>query len=406
MLALLRQRNYSLLFWSGLLSQIGSYALIAALPYYVYATSHSVTASGTAVVSEIVPGVIFSTIGGVFADCLPRKLALATGNGLRGFAILPLLAVHGPSTIWIVYVVGFLDQTIAALGGPFGKAALPHVVHGEEIITANALFSAGSSTAVLLGSPIGGLLLEHAGLSSVVMVDAISFAIPTVAVLFINVPLEDRRQSRSSRGTPTRQMVADLVLGWQYVWTNRVVAGVFLVTITNLLATGIFAVGYVPFIRQLLHGSAEFYSWCLTLEGLSGIAGALMMGYASRLAGPRTLASGGLVSLGFMSVTVVLAARQDVALGSSLLLGPPSELIGASQNALLQVRTQDAYRGRVSGAYGTTWCATLLISTGTATLITDHLGIRTMLIGGSLILVLAGLGAMRLFPRNLLAGEP
>jgi MFS family permease len=404
-LSLLRHRNYSLLFWSGLVSQIGSYALIAALPYYVYATSNSVAATGAAVLSEILPGVIFNTIGGVLADCLPRKLVMAAGNGLRGLIILPLLAVHGPSTLWIVYIVGFLNQSIAALAGPFGNAALPHVVRSEELVTANALFSAGSSTAVLVGSPLGGFLLQQAGLSAVVVIDGISFAAPAAAILLINVPLEDRRKQSSPGVGHVRQVVRELVLGWQYVLRNRVVAGVFLVTIMNLLATGVFSVAFAPFVRQIVHGSAVFYSWALTLQGLSGIVGALMMGWAAKLAGPRALVSRGLISLGLMALVEVLVARQTLTLAVSLLVGPPSEFIGASQNALLQARTGDAYRGRVSGAYGTTWSATLLLSTVTTTLITDQIGIRTVLIGGSLILVFAGLGAIRLLPQNLLAGK-
>lgn len=388
------------------MSQLGSYALIAALPYYIYTTSNSVAGTGAAVVSEILPGVIFNTIGGVFADRLPRKLAMAAGNGLRAIVILPLLVVHGPSTLWIVYVVGFLNQAIGALAGPFGKAALPHVVRSDELVTANALFSAGSSTAVLVGSPLGGLLLQQAGLSAVVVVDAVSFVVPTAAILLIGVPLEDRRKQPRPAVGHIRQVVGELVSGWQYVWRHRIVAGLFLVTITNLLATGVFSVAFAPFVRHVLHGSAEFYSWSLTLQGLSGIAGALMMGRAAKLAGPRTLVSGGLISLGLMSLIEVLVVRQAVTLAVSLLIGPPSEFIGASQNALLQARTEDAYRGRVSGAYGTTWSATLLLSTVATTVITDRIGIRTVLIGGSLILVCAGLGAMRFLPRNLLPGEP
>ena len=401
MLSLLRQRNYALFLSGGFVSQIGTYVLIAALPYYVYAVSHSVVASGTAVVSEILPGVLFNMAGGLFADRLPRKLALAMGNGTRDLLILPLLAVHGPSTLWIVYMVGFMNQTVAALAGPFGSAALPHIVQAGELTTANGLLSATSSTAVLVGSPLGGWLLQQAGLSAVVLVDSVSFAAPALATLLINVPLEERRRQSSSEGSHVRRLAWDFLRGWQYAWQHRLVRGVFLVTTTNLLATGIFFDAFAPFVRHVLHGSAEFYSWALTLQGVSGIAGALMMGSVSKRAGPRTLVSGGLISLGLMSLVEVLVARQPVMLGISLLIGPPSEFIGANQNSLLQASTEDAFRGRVSGAYGTTCSMTLLVSTSLTTVITDHIGIRAILVCGSAILVLSGLTAMKALPATM-----
>jgi hypothetical protein len=77
MLSLLRQRNYALLWSSALISGIDNYILIAALPYYVYAISGSTLASGATFVSETVPMVLFSSVGGIFADRWQRKRTIA-----------------------------------------------------------------------------------------------------------------------------------------------------------------------------------------------------------------------------------------------------------------------------------------------------------------------------------------
>lgn len=80
MLSILKQRNFALLWWGGMLSRTGTCMLYAALPYFVYVTSRSVTASGAAVISEILPSIVFNTVGGVFADRLPRKAVMALGR--------------------------------------------------------------------------------------------------------------------------------------------------------------------------------------------------------------------------------------------------------------------------------------------------------------------------------------
>src|SRR5947209_2438200 len=131
MLSVLRQPNYALLWLAALTSGIGSFALLAALPYFVYATSGSVLASGAVFASEMAPMALMPTIAGIFADRWKRKGVLVASDWLRGLILLPLLAVHGPSTLWIVYSSAFAGAVVGNFAGPFGSAAIPHVV-GEE----------------------------------------------------------------------------------------------------------------------------------------------------------------------------------------------------------------------------------------------------------------------------------
>jgi MFS family permease len=156
--------------------RVGNYILIAALPYYVYSISGSTLASGATFISEMVPMVLFSSIGGIFADRWERKRVIIASDWLRGLVLLPLLFVHSTSSLWIVYIVAFLEASIAHFAGPFGNAALPHIVQEDELATANAAFSAGGFLAVLVGSSLGALLLQHLGLGGVVLADVATFA--------------------------------------------------------------------------------------------------------------------------------------------------------------------------------------------------------------------------------------
>src|SRR4029453_1904712 len=68
MFALLRQRNFSLLWWGGLFSLTGNRVLSVALPFYVYQQTGSTVATATMVMATIVPSMLFSTIAGVLVD--------------------------------------------------------------------------------------------------------------------------------------------------------------------------------------------------------------------------------------------------------------------------------------------------------------------------------------------------
>jgi len=73
-LALLRQRNYTLLWVGGLISVLGDWVLIAALPFYVYSLTGSALASGGMFIALTVPNVLLGSVAGVFVDRLYSAL--------------------------------------------------------------------------------------------------------------------------------------------------------------------------------------------------------------------------------------------------------------------------------------------------------------------------------------------
>jgi predicted MFS family arabinose efflux permease len=370
--------------------------LLAALPYFVYTTAHSVRALGIAVVSETVPALIFNTIGGAFADRLPRKLVMAVGDGLRGVVLLPMVLVHSPSTLWIVYVTGFASAAIAAFAGPFGTASLPHIVRLEDLPTANATFASATYTASLVGSPLGGILFQRFGISVVVIVDAISFLIPTIAISLINVPLEDR--SVPVHGEPPRpHVITEWARGWSYAYRSSLLFRLFCVAMFVFFGNAIVGVVLVPFVRHVLHGSAEFYSLMLTLQAASGIGAGFLIGTANRRFGGRRLLGMSLVAVGLLDLLGAVVATKPMALFISATVSIPILFAASNLTTLLQTGSDDGYRGRVSGAYTSTIALVSLLGSTCATLVTDRVGIRLMFALGGLIFILSGVGALRAF---------
>src|SRR5437870_995140 len=99
MFALLRQRNFSLLWWGGLISLTGTRALSVALPFYIYQQTGSLLTSATMVMATIVPSMLFSAIAGVLVDRWDRKQVMVVTNLILMVVLLPLLAVR--MTGWV-----------------------------------------------------------------------------------------------------------------------------------------------------------------------------------------------------------------------------------------------------------------------------------------------------------------
>ncbi len=96
MLALLRQRNFGLLWWGGLISFIGDWVLFVTLPLYVYNMTDSVLAMGSMFFVGRLPSILLGSLAGVYVDRWDRKWTLVISSLLLGPLLLLLLFVQAP----------------------------------------------------------------------------------------------------------------------------------------------------------------------------------------------------------------------------------------------------------------------------------------------------------------------
>ncbi len=188
MLRLLQQRNMALLWIGGLISLIGDWLLLAALPYYVYQLTGSLLATAAMTVMQLAPSVVLSSFAGVFVDRWNRKATLILCNILQCGIVLLLLLVHSKSWLPAVYVVVFVQATVSIFVAPAQYALLPHLVAENELTTANSLFSINNQLARLIGPPLGGALLGSFGINPVVALDSGSFLIVALMLIYMVVP--------------------------------------------------------------------------------------------------------------------------------------------------------------------------------------------------------------------------
>src|SRR5687767_1307664 len=139
MLALLRRRNFGLLWFGGLISVAGDWVLFAALPFFVYQRTGSTLATAGMIVAELVPHVVLGTVAGVFVDRWDRRAILVVTNVAQAVTVAVLILVAEPGMLWLVYVVAAAQSSLAALSGPAETSLVPALVEDEMLVPANAL---------------------------------------------------------------------------------------------------------------------------------------------------------------------------------------------------------------------------------------------------------------------------
>ena len=101
MISILRQRNFDLLWFAGLISMIGDWVLFIALPIYTFNLTHSSLAMGVMFMAGTLPRILFGSVAGVFVDRWDRKWTMVLADLSRAILDLSMERDKLPSVIAI-----------------------------------------------------------------------------------------------------------------------------------------------------------------------------------------------------------------------------------------------------------------------------------------------------------------
>lgn len=397
MLTLLRQRNYALLWVGGLISVLGDWVFIAALPFYVYNLTGSALASGGLFIALTVPNILLGSVAGVFADRWDRRRVMVAADFSRAAVLLLLFAVRSPDCIWLVYAVAALDAAISRFFSPAKNALLPQLAGADHLVAANALGGINNSIGRLLGPALGGVLLGAFGLPSVVVADSLSYLISGVLIARISVsPSWSATRARSETpGTAWTRAWTDWLDGLRLVRRSRSLTIFFIVIAIAAGAEGIYQVIFVVFVKQALHGGAREFGWLLSTQAIGGLLGGAIVGWFGRRLAPHLLVA--LLAVAGLAVLVLaIAPSLPLALALYVIVGVPAAGYLVGFNTVLQNGAADRYRGRLFGAFATTWSLLVLLGQGVGSALGNSVGsIHLLMVNGALNIV-AGIMALAL----------
>jgi MFS family permease len=401
MLATLRQRNFALLWWAGLISVTGDWALIVALPIYVYKLTGSTLLTGAMFVAGFLPNLLIGSLAGVFVDRWERKRIMVSANIAQACGVLPLLVVHSPDRLWVVYLVFFGEATLAQFFTPAAKATLPLLVDRERLLEANALTALNDNLARLVGPPLGGVVAGVLGLRGVVLVDAGSFAISGVMIAAIAMETNARGpvgRTAVPPSTAERVVWGEWVAGLRLITHSRVVTVLVAILVIPQFGEGIFNVLFVVFVARVLHGGVVEIGWLMGAQAVGGLIGSLLIGAIGRRIAPRRLVGWGALGFGLVLLAIFNTPHLTPAFAVSVILFALVAVPGAGYIAgvdtLLQTAVPDQYRGRVVGTSSTTSGLLRLCGMGCAAVLGGLLGPVLVLNVDAIAYVTAGIVAL------------
>lgn len=344
--SLRKHYNYRLFFTGQVISLSGTWMQNIALAWLIVELTDSPLALGVLAFCRFAPFTVFGLFSGVITDRLDnRKLVIATQISSMIVSIaLAALAFSGQAEAWMAYVLAALGGTAMVFDAPARHSLTFQMVGRDELPNAVALNASLFNAARVTGPAIGGVIIAAVGVAWCFAINAVSFVAVLGALLAMRVK-ELRAPDRNGRPTfwrGTREGFA-YALGQKQV---RLVIG-----ITAVVAT----IGFnfhvlVPVLAaDTLHAGPEVFGLLSASFGAGALAGALTTAALSRASFRRLLIG----TTGFGLLLLVLAPVRTEWAAAALLfaIGVCFIFWTSNSQAILQLTTPDALRGRVLGLY-------------------------------------------------------
>jgi Na+/melibiose symporter-like transporter len=463
--ALLRRRDFGRLWAGGLISETGDWFLLVGLPVWVLQVTGSSLVTATVFLVGLLPGLVVGPLAGVLVDRWDRRRTLVAVSLAQAGCLLPLLAVDGRERLWIVYLVTAVEAALAQLNDPARNALVPALVGRDDLVGANALIGLNGNLARLAGSPLGGLLVEVAGLPGLVIGDAASFLLGAALIALVrprsavpsiagsgsglagsgsgltgsesglarsesglagsgprwNPPWRRQGPRRGSVAEPPverpglstapgRGVAGEWVDGLRVTFGDRQLRWGLVVNGLAAVAQGIFTVLFVLFVTRVLGGDGADVGLLRGVQAIGGLlGGVLVVGLAGRLEPGRLLGTSLLV---FAAIDLAiwngpaLTTAAWLYLGLFVAAGIPGVGVLTGLTAMVQERTAEAYLGRVFATYLGSFNGLMALGMLLAGLLGDAVGVVAVLNGQAGLYLLAGLVAVATLGRRAAPGYP
>jgi MFS family permease len=339
---LLPHRDY-LRFWGArLVGTCASQMMMLAVGWQMYDVTGSAWDLGLVGLLQFLPSLVLMLPAGVVVDRHHRARVAALCVGVQAVValVLALAPLSGTQeqTRTLLLALSVVLGAVRAFQMPAQQALVALLVPVAVLPRALAFSSAGMQMAIIAGPAIGGLLYA-AGVSTVYASCAALFVVAILLSLAVAYP---HARSRAS-GSRAQELFA----GVHYVRRNPVVLGAISLDLFAVLLGG--ATALLPmFAKDILHVGPTGLG---LLRGAPA-AGALLLSIVlsrwsiGRRAGLKLLAA--VAVYGAATIVFALSTSFVLSLLALFFTGAADMVSVVVRQALVQLETPDAMRGRVS----------------------------------------------------------
>jgi MFS family permease len=393
MLAAFTYRDFRVQWFGACTSSIGTWMQIVAQNWLVVSLTNSAFFLGLDAFLQQLPIILFSLIGGVFADRYDRRRTLLASQYLQmsTSAVLAVLMFFQVVQIWHILLLSFITGVAQSFGGPAYQSLIPSLVDKKDLPNAVALNSIQFNVARVLGPLLFAATLaafrnygyaEPQAMNACFLLNSLSFLVVINTLMMLRV--------KHIPPVGTMRVRQELTGGLTYVRHHgSLVALIVLAATTTFL--GFAVLTFLPiFAKTIFHEGADTFSHLMAFSGAGSIVGALIVAWLGKfkrmgLTALLVQAVYGLLIIGFASSRLLwLSDFLLFCTGAALMV------VFSTVTSLVQLIAPNEMRGRVMSIYMLAFRGGMPLGSLVSGYLATYIGAPTVIgINGGLLVVVA-----------------
>jgi MFS family permease len=374
-----RYPSFACLWASRLCSVVAFQMLTVAVGWQLYDLTNNPLDLGLVGLFQFLPIVCLTLVVGQVADRYDRRVVIGICRLTQGCSVLVLLTgtVGGWLSPTVIFSISAVVGAARAFEEPTMSAVMPGLVPRHELSRAMVSYSTASQFARISGPALGGVLYL---LGPIVAYAACAVFFVVGALLMSPIKIERRIVLRAPIGMET------VFAGLAFTWRTPVILGAISLDLFVVLLGG--ATALLPiYARDILHTGPEGLGLLRSAPALGALtmSGVLMFSPIRDRTG--ALLFGAVTTYGLATIVFGASTSMAVSLAALVVLGASNVISAVIRQSLVQLRTPDEMRGRVSAVNS--------MFTGTSNQLGDfESGAVAALVGAVPAVMIGGIGTV------------
>ena len=361
-------------------SNTGNAIARIAIPWLVLEETGSAALTGLTAFFAFLPVVVSAFFGGALVDRVGFRRTSVAADVASALAVaaIPLVDAVSGIEVWQVIALVFVGALLDAPGVTAREALLPDLAElGDvRIERATGLHGAIARGSVLVGAPLGGVLVATLGSTTALWLDAVSFMVSALVIRAFVPGL--RPHGHDEEEAPTRYL-SQLAEGLRFIANDRLLKAITItVLLTNCLDAPISPVALPVLAREEL-GGPETLGLMLGTFGGFAFVGSLAFGAVGHRLPRRLVFVGCFFTWSVMLLLIATLPPLPLILAAlavgGFAAGPLNPVLGAVEYERIPARL----RGRVFGAITAGAWAAIPLGTVLGGLAVEAFGVQATL---------------------------
>lgn len=275
------KKDFTMVIIGQIISLFGNNILRYALPLYLLNVTHSAALYGIVQAMAFVPMLLFSPIGGIFADRVNKRNIMVCLDFSTAILILfYTMTYQHLNLVALLIVVLMILYGIQGAYQPTVQASIPALVTSDQLMTGNALINMVNSLSGILGPVLGGVIFGFWGLGPILTLSIVCFTFSAIMEIFIHIPFEKRVPEAGILSI----VKGDMKESYHFIRREHGEIGqiALLLTAVNMVFSALIIIGLPIIVNEHLGFDQslgnQMYGYAEGALAVGGLTGALLSG--------------------------------------------------------------------------------------------------------------------------------